>query len=186
MDKIIAILFVAVLGAEMTEGFKIGKWHKMGEDSYEQIENLMKGPIFKAKFMESDKPCSEADWEIGNAYTKITYDVGSSVPTGRAYLAEILCPFTEQEIYSLYLMWTASLLPENTIEPNYGSIQYMADLTQVSEVDQHVSTLVGLETALYDVMDMWQYILVSLQESLCYYSGEACTKKASEVPAASK
>ena len=146
-----------------------GKWAKVNEANSESTKQLLR-TTFKPDFQTVDAACSEADWRIGTSYSKLNFEVGVSAPIGRSHFAEIMCPFTTQEIYNIYLIWVANFNEAGTAVIDENSAQFFTDLNSLGEVDRHVSGLVSVELTLFEVMDRLDYLSGSYQEVLRYYS----------------
>jgi len=163
-----AIIFINVFGQLLGNVAK-GKWVKINEADYGSAEQLLQ-TTFIGTFGKFDRACSEADWELGNAYTKLNYEVGIPMATGRGYFAEILCPYTETEIYSIYAVWTSSVDDQQNLLVNSASIQMFANLNELGQVDAHLATLIGVETSLYDMGDILDFLINSYRNVVAYYS----------------
>ena len=86
------------------------------------------------------------------------------------YFAEILCPFTEQEIYSLYAIWTSSLDENKKLIVDHTSVEFFTDLNQLGEKDPHIANLAGVEASLYDMGDILDFLINSYLNVVKYYS----------------
>ena len=170
--NVISLAMVGILGS-LVAGYTKAKWQKISEDNFRGAELLIKSNLLP-NLQEFDPECAETAWEIGNAYTKLNYEVATSTPTGRSYFVEIWCPFTEQEMYSLYILWASQLTPQKTLKVDQSSVELFNDLDKVNELDHGLAALVEAETSVFDFADYFNYFVGLFHGLLCYYS-ELCT-----------